>query len=190
MSSLSENVVFKFILSLLTGAAEFAMTISGIVGIFKSSNPFDWSKFVLSFYTICFGIFALLGEFFDFRKLLKNYGFIRHHSGRGLFAMFLGSLGIALGKQYNYLLACGIICSVVGFLQLILGLTILSNDLKTDAPNSQFYNLTQEKEKEKEKKENKNTLDNQYMTPATSSTSSESNSKSSTSENENNNETL
>ncbi|KAJ6235781.1 golgi apparatus membrane protein tvp15 [Anaeramoeba flamelloides] len=131
MPARCDNYLIKFGLSLFVGVAEFSMVVCGIIGVIRSCfSPFTWPGFVLSSYAVIFGMFALVVEFFEIPKLLKNYGFFRTHVGRGLLAMFVGSLGIAPGQYHEYLLALGVVCAVLGFIQLLLGLTVMSDDIK------------------------------------------------------------
>ncbi|KAJ3448051.1 golgi apparatus membrane protein tvp15 [Anaeramoeba flamelloides] len=140
MPARCDNYLIKFGLSLFVGVAEFSMVVCGIIGIIRSCfSPFTWPGFVLSSYATIFGMFALVVEFFEIPKLLKNYGFFRTHVGRGLLAMFVGSLGIAPGQYHEYLLALGVVCAVLGFIQLLLGLTVMSDDIKGTSSSISNY---------------------------------------------------
>ncbi|KAJ3452583.1 golgi apparatus membrane protein tvp15 [Anaeramoeba flamelloides] len=140
MPARCDNYLIKFGLSLFVGVAEFSMVVCGIIGIIRSCfNPFTWPGFVLSSYAVIFGMFAIVFEFFDVPNLLKKYSFFRSHVGRGLLAMFVGSLGIAPGQYHEYLLALGVVCAVFGFIQFLLGLTVLSEDIKGTSSSISNY---------------------------------------------------
>eukprot|EP01155_Anaeramoeba_flamelloides_P048177 Anaeramoba_flamelloidesc40880_g1_i2.p1 GENE.c40880_g1_i2~~c40880_g1_i2.p1 ORF type:complete len:207 (-),score=21.18 c40880_g1_i2:127-717(-) len=174
MKSFIEGNLFKFILASVTGATTFAMVICGIVGWIKSYSPFLWAEFILCLYIIIFGLVATLNEFLDNKFLLKRYGFFRTHSGRGLFVMFIASLGLAPGQNHKYLLAVGIICGIVGLVQLLLGLTVLGNDVKGSENTSQYKPV--KNYSNYEKNETKQTSNFQEKESSESSESSDSSS--------------